>query len=508
MSMNPNSLPALARNCLERGTALHQQRDFAGALREYQLANHLAPNAEPVLQALGSLAMDVRDFAACENIFRLAEKLYPGRHRAPLALAIYNQQRYADALPLFEQIGASGNIDENCALAWAMSLEKCGQEDRSIRLMTQIYQGTKSERHAVLLMSALLRLGRRKELDEWMQKLLADWPQNAQLLAGRSEHGFLSGDYATGFDYVHHRWALALEKPKSALLACQPWDGQRFDGTLLVAAEQGLGDQVLVSSMYEDLVRMGQKALIDCDARLLPLYRRSFPALQFADRKSDALMQAAHHPATRRIDGLELGRVFRRDIHHMPERAGWLVADPQQVAHWRRWLATNFPGRRAIGVSWRSARALLGDSKSIPVTDLAPLLSREDFVCVSLQYGDIAPDLEQLRAAGLPLQVAPGVDCTDDIDGLCALIAALDAIATCSNTTAHLAGGLGIPTRVMIPGSRYVLWYWGHEGERTPWYPSLRLFRGPPRRDWRAVAIDVAAELATLPRNESGRTTP
>lgn len=504
MSSNLDKLSPPARDCLRRGKALHLQRDFAGALREYQLANQLAPNAEPVLQALGSLAMDVRDFAACENIFRIAEKLYPGRHRPMLALAIYNQQRHADALPLFEQIGASGNIDENCALAWAMCLEKCGQQDRSVRLMTQIYQGTKSERNAVLLVSALLRLGRSRELDQWMPKLLADWPANPQLLACRSEHGFLAGDYATGFDYMHHRWALSQEKPKGAQLACPAWDGQRFDGTLLVTAEQGLGDQVLASSVYEDLVRMGQAALIDCDARLLPLYRRSFPTLQFADRKSDALEQAARDPATRKVDGLELGRYFRRDISRMPERASWLVADPQQVAHWRDWLATNFPGRRAIGVSWRSARALLGDSKSIPVTDLAPLLSRDDFVCVSLQYGDIAPDLEQLRAAGLALQVPPGLNCTNDIDGLCALIAALDAVATCSNTTAHLAGGLGIPTRVMIPGSRYVLWYWGHDGDRTPWYPSLRLFRGPPRRDWRALAGDVAAELSGLPRNAPG----
>ncbi|MFZ5699094.1 MAG: tetratricopeptide repeat protein [Pseudomonadota bacterium] len=489
------TLSPAAQQHLAQGQAALAAHNLVTALEAFQQAAALAPDSEPVLAALGQLAMEAADWVAAERILRRADTLYAGRHRARLALAIFNQQRYADALPLLEQIGADGNIDENCALAWSRCLEKCGQQDRSVRLMTQIYQGTKSERNAVLLMSVLLRLGRRRELDEWMPKLLADWPQNAQLLAGRSEHGFLSGDYATGFEYMHHRWALSLEKPKGAQLPCPAWDGRRFDGTLLVTAEQGLGDQVLASSVYEELVRIGQPALIDCDARLLPLYRRSFPSLQFADRKSDALERAARDPAARKIDGLELGRYFRRDIDRMPERISWLVADPQQVAHWRDWLATNFPGRRAIGVSWRSARALLGDSKSIPVTDLAPLLSHDDFVCVSLQYGDIAPDLSQLGAAGLVLQVAPGLDCTEDIDGLCALIAALDAVVTCSNTTAHLAGGLGSPTRVMIPGSRYVLWYWGHDGERAPWYRSLRLFRGPPRRDWRALAGDVAADL-------------
>lgn len=497
MSSELDTLPAAARACFERGRALLAAHDLQAALPELQRANDLAPNREPVLQALGTLAMEGRDFAASERIFRHLDTLFPGRHRAMLALAIYNQQRYAEALPLLEAIGATGNIDLNLALAWAMSLEKCDQPDRSVRLMVQIYQGTRSEQSAVLLMSALLRLGRREELDEWMPTLVADWPHNAQLLGGRSEHGFLSGDYATGFDLMQHRWALAMESSKGEQLACPAWDGQRIDGKLLVTAEQGLGDQVLASSVYEELVRIGQPALIECDARLLPLFRRSFPTLQFADRKSTALAEAAGDPSTRKIDGLELGRWFRRDIDRMPERDRWLVADPQQVAHWRAWLATNFPGRRPVGVSWRSARHLLGDSKSIPVTDLAPLLAREDLVCVSLQYGDIAPDLAQLGAAGLPLQVAPGLDCTHDIDGLCALIAALDAVATCSNTTAHLAGAQGTHTCVMISGSRYVLWYWGHEGERTPWYRSLKLFRGPPRRDWRALAADVAVELGS-----------
>lgn len=495
-------LPQEARAAYERGAALHARGDLAGALREYQSALPQAPQSETLLAALGRLALEGRDFRASEQLFRALDARFPGRYLSMLALAIYNQQRYAEVLPLFEKLGAGGNIDINCALAWAMTLEKCDQLDRSVRLMIQVWESTRTEYTAVLLMSALLRLGRARDLDEWMPKLLAVFPANVQLLAGRSEHGFLSGDYATGFDYMHHRWTLTAEKPKSAQLACPRWDGRRFEGTLLVTAEQGLGDQVLASSMFEELARMGQPTLIDCDARLLPLYRRSFPSLQFADRKSDALLQAGRDTRARWADGLELGRFFRRDTGAMPTRNHWLVADPQQVAHWRQWLQAQFPGQPHIGVSWRSARALLGDSKSIPVTDLAPLFTR--FACVSLQYGDIAADIAALQAAGLQLTVAPSLDCTNDIDGLCALIVALGAVATCSNTTAHLAAALGVPTRVMIPGSRYVLWYWGHAGERTPWYPAIRLFRGPPRRDWKWLAGDVAADLSALPAGKAG----
>lgn len=503
--MSDSALSAGVRAHLELGASYQSARNLAAALREYQLAAQLAPDSEAVFAALGSLAMDAQDWVAAERIHGQLEKRFPGRHRARLALALFNQQRYRDALPVLQAMADTGNMDSNCALAYAVSLERCGDPDRSVQVMTSIWRGTGSEHMAVLLASALLRLGRRSELDRLLPELLAAFPANGQLLGARSEHGFLSGDYATGFDYIQHRWALALEPPKAAQLPCPVWAGQRFAGNLLVTAEQGLGDEILSSSMFEELVRIGQPAVIDCEPRLLPVFRRSFPALQFTDRKGNELAALATDPAARKIEALELGRFFRRDITAMPQRRAWLAADPARTAHWRQWLADRFPGRRAIGLSWRSNRHLLGDSKSIPLADLAPLLRDPELACVSLQYGDISADLASLPAELQgALYQAPGLDTLQDIDGLFALTAALTAVATCSNTTAHIGGALGVPTFGMLPGSRYVLWYWGHDGASTPWYPALQLFRGPPRRAWSALAGDVADAIRQLPANGSG----
>lgn len=497
------ALPADARTHLELGQRCQSAGDLVSALREYQLAAQLAPNSEPILAALGALAMQVQDWPAAERIHASLEQLFPGRHQARLGLALFNQQRFRDALPVLQAMADTGNIDVNCALAYAVCLERCDQADRSVQVMISIYRGTRTEHMAVLLASALLRLGRRAELDEWLPQLLADHPTHGQLLGARSEHGFLSGDYGTGFDYMQHRWALAQEQPKAARLACPVWDGQPFAGTLLVTAEQGLGDEILSSSMFEELVRIGQRAVIDCEPRLLPVFRRSFPELAFTDRTGDELVQRATAPATRKIEALELGRFFRRDIARMPTRPAWLKADPARTAHWRDWLAQQFPGRIPVGLSWRSHRHLLGDSKSIPLPELAALLGDPRLVCINLQYGDITPDLACLPADGtLMLAQPPGLDTTRDIDGLFALCAALPAVATCSNTTAHVAGALGVPTWAMLPGNRYVLWYWGHEGSRTPWYPALHLFRGPPRTSWPELAASVAQSIKS--RLEAG----
>ena len=118
-----------------------------------------------------------------------------------------------------------------------------------------------------------------------------------------------------------------------------------------------------------------------------------------------------------------------------------------------------------------------------------------DTVLISLQYGDITPDLQELAAAGLQLHADPDIDMTADIDGVCALASALDGVVSSSTSVAHLAGALGLPTRIMVPGERYVLWYWGYDGDAAPWYRSARIFRGPPRLSWPALAAQVAADF-------------
>ena len=82
-----------------------------------------------------------------------------------------------------------------------------------------------------------------------------------------------------------------------------------------------------------------------------------------------------------------------------------------------------------------------------------------------------------------------------NLDGLAALIAACDVVVTVSNTTAHLAGALGVPTLLMLPYSRGSLWYW-HEGrDDSPWYPSIRIVRQRSPGDWDDVVRRVVVEV-------------
>src|SRR3546814_1484684 len=88
------------------------------------------------------------------------------------------------------------------------------------------------------------------------------------------------------------------------------------------------------------------------------------------------------------------------------------------------------------------------------------------------------------------LLLDPEIDARNDLDGLAAQITALDLTVTVSNVTAHLAGALGRPVWVLAPAGKSRFFYLMTQGEGTPWYPSMRIFRpapdaGPDRKSTR-----------------------
>jgi ADP-heptose:LPS heptosyltransferase len=125
---------------------------------------------------------------------------------------------------------------------------------------------------------------------------------------------------------------------------------------------------------------------------------------------------------------------------------------------------------------------------------LTPLFEGPRARWISLQYGPPGEIKEEVNAAKAPVRVDECVDQLADIDSFAAQIAALDLVITIDNTTAHLAGALGVPVWVLLPFAPD--WRWMQEGEGSLWYPSMRLFRQPARGDWSAVVREAADALA------------
>ncbi|KAA0579390.1 tetratricopeptide repeat protein [Azospirillum sp. Sh1] len=306
------------------------------------------------------------------------------------------------------------------------------------------------------------------------------------------------GRLAEGWDDYELGWAVPSGRFPRAEFPQPLWDGRALgDGRLLVWGEQGLGDEVMFASLIPQLAGEGVRVVLDCDARLAPLFARGLPHCLPHCPPGVTVVARGEPPDGRltapdvvaQIPAGSLPRLMRRRIEDFAGRQpAFLKADPDRVAELRRRLGD---GRRLIGVSWSSKNAAVGHLRSIPLARLAQALTgaleRPGVKLVSLQYGDVAAEA---AAAGV---TDAGLDAWGDIDGLAALISAMDLVVSVDNSTVHLAGGLGRPTWALLPHNAE--WRWMQGRHDTVWYPSVRLFRQTAPGDWDSVLQKLGREL-------------
>ena len=67
------------------------------------------------------------------------------------------------------------------------------------------------------------------------------------------------------------------------------------------------------------------------------------------------------------------------------------------------------------------------------------------------------------------------LDLYNDFEGVAAFLKSLDMFVTISNSTAHLAGSLGVKTILIKPDNYALFHYWNQKNNKTPWYNCVEL---------------------------------
>lgn len=125
--------------------------------------------------------------------------------------------------------------------------------------------------------------------------------------------------------------------------------------------------------------------------------------------------------------------------------------------------------------------------RSIPLAAFEPLLELDKKFYL-MQKGVRHTDEEAFALSGMK---KPDFN---DVEDIADSTTELDLIITVDTMTAHLAGAEGIPTILLLP---YACdWRWGLEGDRTPWYPSIKIIRQGEDRKWEPVIQKVLEELS------------
>jgi hypothetical protein len=267
---------------------------------------------------------------------------------------------------------------------------------------------------------------------------------------------------------------------------------------LAIRSEQGIGDQLLFSTLLPDVARSGAEPVVEVDRRLLETYRRSVPAIRFVSEPDLAALEQCDVE----LPIGSLARYFRpsRSSFSAQPRA-LLRADPARA----REIASALPPMRRIAISWRTfqrrRREAVQASKSMPLEAFG-VFDRLGVALVDIQYGDAASERASFDALHPNLRAQPrGLDVFDDLDGVMAAIEACDLVVTTSNVTAHLAGIIGKRTWLVYLRGIAPFHYWvpGSDG-RSLWYPSVEVVTHDAWTAWdqalRAVVARWKAENA------------
>ena len=272
------------------------------------------------------------------------------------------------------------------------------------------------------------------------------------------------------------------------------WSGARLDGTLLVHCEGSLSDTAQFARFLPDArARVAELALV-ADGYWAPLA----PLLATAAGVDRLLEDPAQ------ADALRARPVVRAGIQSLPFHLGitpdklpahapYLSAPHDRTEVWRSRLAS-LPAPR-IGLAWnaRGDRGALARHKSVPPPALAPVLATPGVAFVSLQIGALG-DLAGFGA--FASRVADFSHDIRDFGDTAAIIAALDLVISVDTSVAHVAGAMGKP--VWLLDRFHTSWRWRLAPGRSPWYPSLRIFRQHRFLDWSHALGAVAAALAAF----------
>ena len=485
------------------GTALRNRavvnlllQKYPDALEDYNRALALDGERPQDVIGRGATLLALGRNTEALVLLERAAALLPGERDAhvQLGVALLRLERHAEAIASFDRALAIKRDSPEVLNNRGVALAALGRVEEALQnfIESAAQAGGVADTHTNVGV-AFKSLGKFREATWAFERALGLKWNDA---AASFELGFLHltlGDYSKGWSLYEARFRVpALNIPDRDFRAPR-WDGRTsLEGrTLLVHAEQGLGDTIQFARYLPLLTARGATVIFEVMPQLTALMASLPAAVRLVPRGAALPPVACHCPL------LSLPLAFDTQLSSIPAAVPYLSSEPARVAHW----SDRLPARRGlrIGIAWQGSmnveRLLWARGRSMPLAALAPLAAIEDVSLVSLQKGPGAEQLHQVPFRDRITDLGPEFDSTSDafLDAA-AVMKNLDLVITSDSAIAHLAGALGQPVWVTL--SATADWRWLLERTDSPWYPTMRLFRQALRNDgWDGVVADLVAAV-------------
>jgi tetratricopeptide (TPR) repeat protein len=445
------------------GSVYKEVNDYKKAYHFYKKAYSADPASMEILKELVSTQTRLEKYQEAVELSEQAVRQHPesAQAYAILGYAYLKSDMFESALDCFDQSLEINPDDYSVHNNRGITLQYMGQIDEAIPCYEKAY---------------VLNNGNKKTL---FYKSLAY---------------LTKGDFARGWHYYQYRTF-----PHKARNVATRYENCDLDSVkpdrMLVRSEQGLGDEIMFASCLPDVLSRTGKCYIECDDKLVDLFRNSFPDAVILSG-TELARSCAENRGPLEVDCQmaigDLPQYFRNSLEEFPYHSGYLKADQERIGYWRERLAGIGEGKK-IGLSWTGGTVSTHRRRrSIALEKLLPILEMEKVQFISLQYTECREEIDALEKE-YGVHIHHWQEAIDNYSETAALISALDLVITVQTAAAHLGGALGRETWILLnscPEWRYMV-----SGECLPWYPGVRLFRQVKQGDWDDVVTRVTGEL-------------
>ncbi|HEY4113520.1 MAG TPA: tetratricopeptide repeat protein [Rhizomicrobium sp.] len=505
-------MPLPAMRDYEDGLRLSRAGRHAEAIGCFERALQHSPDDSKVLFALGNTARSLGLPRPAEDFYRRVLAIDPQRMEALVNLAnlLRGNGQFAAAAAVLEPALARNPDSPELWLTLGSVCREAGDKAKAAEHYAKALDLRPDYPAALVNLADLL--AERGECEDALalyDRAIKRDPHNAQAKLNRAILHLQEGNLAQGWrDY-----AARLKIPGKAPTCDHKlprWNGASLKrARLLVTAEQGVGDELMFASVIPDLARRageeGGSLVLECDARLVPLFARSFPGVTVkpTDRTTQDGKVVSRFGWLRSAGGanaaIEAGSVpqfLRSGLQSFPDPHAYLVRDAEDAARWRETLTSAGPAP-LIGICWRSGK--IGGARNVqyaPLEIWGNSLRDLPGTIVCAQYDAAAAEIGALESAsGRTILVPDRLDQKNELDRTCAMLAALDVVVSAPTAVSWLAAGAGVPTLKVLYDTS-----WTSFGQdREPFAPSCRLMMPARAGDWADVFAKTSAEIRALP---------
>ena len=355
-------------------------------------------------------------------------------------------------------------------------------------------------------------LGDGSRCREMFDQAIALRPDYPEAQHSRAQLDLREGNFALGWD--RYQWRHKKKDHDHRYFTHKLWNAEPLQSErLLVYSEQGVGDIIMFATCLPDVLQRVKHVTIEVDARLVPLFQRSFPETDVIAR---AVVQT-NEPLT--IEGIDyqtsladLPRYFRNSEQEFPRQQRILVPDQAACEVWKKRYDALGEGLK-VGISWFGGKnPELQSRRSITLEKWEEILKTPNVHFVNLQYGNSTELLCSVKEKyGVTIHDWEDSDPLKNLDDFTAQLAELDLVISIDNATVHFAGGVGVPSWVLL--NKLPDWRWMLDREQTLWYGSCKLLRQQTQGDWSPVLskvksdLHLLAEQGSLPKPSGGEPT-